>query len=300
MNRKLFKVFTFLSILSLLFLLYTPLSKTEADQVPDYIDIDTFPQNIFIDMGELKPGDKIITTINIQNKGTIDFTYFTYSEFLEGSLPYFNALKVTISDEGNHILYNGFLHGLKHLDPRKLPIFKSEELKFLFEIPYELGNEYQGLTSSFNLVFSAEAPETKPPTCEEDSTQSGCEKPPSCEEDPIQSGCEEPPSCQEDPTQSGCEEPPSCKEDPSQPGCEEPPVDVPVNPQGPNNPSESGNGGTEPEKPENDTLKNANNTNNLLPDTATNIYNLLLIGGLLFVSGAVILLIYIRKTHREL
>jgi LPXTG-motif cell wall-anchored protein len=153
-NMKL-KLFLLLGIILTLSVVFNPVFCTKAEERKD-LDIDTFPNKRFLEMDMLKPGDKIISSLDVINKGNILFTYKTNAEFSGGSKKYFNALLINVKDGKKHVLYNGKLKDFKGLDPRKLLILTKDKFFFTIEVPNELGNEYQGLSTNVKLTFFAE------------------------------------------------------------------------------------------------------------------------------------------------
>ncbi|MEB1808121.1 MAG: LPXTG cell wall anchor domain-containing protein [Bacillaceae bacterium] len=151
-----FRILFSLGLFAIMILVYTPLFKTGANEVPEILSIDTFPKEKFINLDNLKPGDKIRSAIEVQNTGNINFSYRTIAEFNGGSKKYYDVLTLEVLDENNQPLYSGSLKDFQGLSERKLSLFSKEKLYVNVEVPHELGNEYQGLSTGMKLTFFAE------------------------------------------------------------------------------------------------------------------------------------------------
>ncbi|ALC90201.1 hypothetical protein AM500_10705 [Bacillus sp. FJAT-18017] len=149
------KLLLLVTVFVMLLVINSPISQTNA-QVSQKLKIETFPSEKFLDVGMLKPGDKVITTLDVINTGNILFSYKTTASFNGGSKKYYDALHLNIKDQNGKVLYNGSLKDFKGLEPRKLQIFTKEKLIIAVEVPAELGNDYQGLSSEFKFKFFAE------------------------------------------------------------------------------------------------------------------------------------------------
>ena len=112
------KFFLLLGIMLILSFVFNPVFHTKAED-SKVLDIDTFPQDRFLEMDLLKPGDKIISSLDVINKGNILFTYKTKATYSGGSKKYYDALKINVKDSKNHVLYNGNLKDFKVLRIKK-------------------------------------------------------------------------------------------------------------------------------------------------------------------------------------
>ncbi|MEG9296067.1 TasA family protein [Mangrovibacillus sp. Mu-81] len=119
------------------------------------VDISISPSPVLFHLTNVKPGDKISREITISNKGKQDFRYLFSNTFLKGSEKFYNELILEISD-GKAILAEGKVKDFKKLDLRALESSSSETLQISIEIPYELGNEFQGLSTEFQFNFLVE------------------------------------------------------------------------------------------------------------------------------------------------
>jgi LPXTG-motif cell wall-anchored protein len=140
--------------LLLIFVLLFPLAAL-GDVNNGEIDLTTRPGKVLFDLSNVKPGDSVVREFVISNNGIQDFSYITSSRFLSGSEEFYNQLDLTIKD-ATGVLYEGKLKDLTSLDPRLLRSEHSETLLFLINIPMELGNEYQGLSTEFQLKLFVE------------------------------------------------------------------------------------------------------------------------------------------------
>jgi LPXTG-motif cell wall-anchored protein len=298
-------------IIAILILLIFFISLSTANASEKEIDINTIPNGYLFKVENIKPGDWMPRDLVIKNEGKQDFKYTAIVRETKSYKGLFEELLLLVKKD-TFVLFDGKLKDFKGLSPRILSKGAQETLFFQVTMPYELGNEFQASAAEAEIIFYAEGIRNTPPSCEEDPSQVGCEQPPSCEEDPTQAGCEQPPSCEEDPTQAGCEQPPSCEEDPSQVGCEQPPsceedpTQAGCEPPG-GNPGNPGDDNGTPGTGETPVMSEPDITEvvvipkdvNSLPNTATNNYNILLVGGLLFAFGNLLYFIQYRRRRRE-
>jgi LPXTG-motif cell wall-anchored protein len=138
----------------LIFLLLFPLGAS-GNLNNGEIDLTTTPGKVLFDITNVKPGDSVARDLVISNNGAQDFNYITSSKFLTGSEKFYNQLDLTIEDASG-VLYEGKLKDLKELEPRFLQSDQSETLQFVVKIPVELGNEFQGATTEFQLKLFVE------------------------------------------------------------------------------------------------------------------------------------------------
>jgi LPXTG-motif cell wall-anchored protein len=137
-------------------LLLYPKYTVNADEVDQKeIDIATSPHKVFFNLTNLKPGDYTSKVLTVHNNGSQDFKYLFSNKFLSGSEKFYNELKLKVKDDQG-ILFNGLIKDFETLDSRSLGSGESEKLYFTIEIPYELGNEFQGLSSEFQFKLFVE------------------------------------------------------------------------------------------------------------------------------------------------
>lgn len=279
-NKWLSKHIKIIFLTFFIFLTTMSLNISSVTAAEKEIDINTIPNGYLFKVENIKPGDWISRDFVIKNEGRQDFKYTAMVGETKSVKGLFEELKLLVKKD-TFVLFDGKLKDFKGLDPRVLPKESQETLFFQVKMPYELGNEFQASAAEAEIIFYAEGIRNTPPSCEEDPSQVGCEQPPSCEEDPTQAGCEQPPSCEEDPNQAGCEE---TGVTPEKPG---------------DNNGNPGAGGkpTEPEPDVTDVIVIPKDVNSL-PNTATNNYNFILVGGILFVFGNLLYLIQYRRRRQ--
>jgi LPXTG-motif cell wall-anchored protein len=132
-----------------------PIKNAIAEGNINEIDISTSPHKVFFEIKNSKPGDTFTKVIQIQNNGSQDFKYLFSNRFLTGSDRFYNELVLTVEDKFGE-LYKGTLKNFEKLDSRNLKSETDEEITFSIYIPYELGNEFQGLDCEFQFKFNVE------------------------------------------------------------------------------------------------------------------------------------------------
>lgn len=236
--RGFIKVSTF--IFGLFFILVFQSSMISASAAENEIDIETIPDRYTFNISKMIPGDWASRTLTIQNRGKKDFNYYAEAKFLDGSTKLYNVFSLKVWDSQG-ILFDGKLNEFGGHNPRFLKSSSQEDLKFEVKFPYELGNEYQGLSFKFEIRFIVEGSITIP--------------------------------------------------DPDNPTNPSDPVTDPEGPTNPGNPdsSDPADEGGDPILPQRpipaEELDDPPVDGQILPSTATNLYNNLLIGLLLFISG---------------
>ncbi|WP_408006174.1 LPXTG cell wall anchor domain-containing protein [Pseudalkalibacillus sp. A8] len=162
------------SVVMLVNVFYQPVMNTGADESPSVIDISTSPANYLFDIKNLKPGDWAERKIIIENDGNVDFKYNTLAKFKEGSEKLYEQLEMKVQDQDGHILFQDKLSKFGSLAERELAHHNSEEFVVTVTFPPESGNEFQGLDTSFDLVFTAEGnKESVPPKDTEIPSEGG-------------------------------------------------------------------------------------------------------------------------------
>jgi LPXTG-motif cell wall-anchored protein len=119
------------------------------------IDIATSPSKVFFNITNIKPGDHLTKELTITNQGKQDFNYILTNKFINGSEKFYNELLLTVNT-GQTKLFEGKLKDFEKLGSRELSINDSEDLTFRVEMPYELGNDYQGLATEFEFKIYVE------------------------------------------------------------------------------------------------------------------------------------------------
>lgn len=119
------------------------------------ISIDVSPADTLFQVENMKPGDWAPRTVTVENNGGADFSYRMYIENEEMD-KLFHVLLLEINDMDVE-LYNGKLADFANLGERKLASGEQEELELTIRFPEQLGNEYQGLNTAFDIIFTAES-----------------------------------------------------------------------------------------------------------------------------------------------
>jgi LPXTG-motif cell wall-anchored protein len=119
------------------------------------IDLTTNPGKVLFDLSNMKPGDSFTRNLSIGNNGNQEFNYIATSKFLSGSEIFYNKLDLIVEDK-NGVIYDGKLFEFDKLSPRLLKSKQSENLQFFIQMPMELGNEFQGLDTEFEIKLYVE------------------------------------------------------------------------------------------------------------------------------------------------
>ncbi|MBY6051979.1 LPXTG cell wall anchor domain-containing protein [Cytobacillus firmus] len=157
--RGFIKVSTF--IFWLIFILVFQSSMIFASAAENEVDIETIPDRYAFNISKMIPGDWVSRTLTIQNRGKKDFNYYTEAKFLDGSTKLYNAFSLKVWDSQD-ILFDGKLNEFEGLNTRFLKSRSQEDLKFEVKFPYELGNEFQGLSFKFEIRFIVKGSNTNP------------------------------------------------------------------------------------------------------------------------------------------
>ncbi|MFD1781327.1 TasA family protein [Fredinandcohnia salidurans] len=143
-------------LLILFLLLLNPIIVLAEDSIKHQaIDLSTNPGKVLFDLSNMKPGDSISRNLLISNNGKQDFKYILSNKFTSGDRVFYNQLDLIIEND-NEMLYHGKLQKFEELAPRFLGSKQSEALKLFVQIPIELGNEFQNLSSDFQLKIYVE------------------------------------------------------------------------------------------------------------------------------------------------
>lgn len=121
----------------------------------EIINLETTPTKVLFNISKMVPGEWASRSLKIKNNGQQDFSYLSSANLKSGSSKMYDALLLEIKD-ANGELYKGKLSDFNKLDPRFLSSSSHETLTFKVEMPYELGNEYQGLECEFEFKFYVE------------------------------------------------------------------------------------------------------------------------------------------------
>jgi hypothetical protein len=147
-SRKWLLSLSMICIICLVPFLNKPVAADE-----EVVSIGVLPNDTLFQVENMKPGDWAPRTVTIENRGTDDFLYSMHIE-RESMDRLFEELllEITASDAS---LYNGKLAAFEELEKRDLAQGEHEELEITIRFPESLGNEYQGLNTAFNIVFTA-------------------------------------------------------------------------------------------------------------------------------------------------
>ena len=144
-----------LTHLIMFFLLVISPVQVYAETNTNEIDLTTDPGKVLFDLTNIKPGDSVSRNIIIKNNGNQDFNYLASSKFLTGSEIFYDKLDLTIKDK-NGVIFQGKLFEFNKLSPRLLKSNQNENLQFHVKVPMELGNEFQGLSTYFQIKLYVE------------------------------------------------------------------------------------------------------------------------------------------------
>lgn len=158
--KKLFQILPLLLLLSWvsLFPVTSVFAEGENDTEKKEIDISLTPKDTIFNVGDMKPGDWAPRTITIKNIGSKDFDYQMKIQN-SGDEKLFHELLLEIK-AGDKELYQDKLAAFKSLPIRKLATGNEENLDVTIRFPEHLGNEFQGLQSTFAFTFTAEGKES--------------------------------------------------------------------------------------------------------------------------------------------
>jgi LPXTG-motif cell wall-anchored protein len=137
------------------FLVFIPLRTYGEAVYNNEIDLSINPGKVLFSLTNMKPGDSVTRIMTIGNNGKQDFNYVTSSKFISGSEIFYNKLDLIVEDK-NGLIYQGKLFEFDKLAPRLLKSSHSENLTFIIKMPMELGNEFQGLATEFQIKLYVE------------------------------------------------------------------------------------------------------------------------------------------------
>ncbi len=153
---KQFRLFPFLLLICVI--CFFPVTSVFADGEngtdKKEIDISISPIDALFAISNMKPGDWAPRTITVKNSGSKDFDYLMQLQN-SGEKKLFNEFLLEIK-AGDKELYKGKLAEFKSLPARKLTSGTEENLDITLRFPEHLGNDFQGLTSAFVFSFTVE------------------------------------------------------------------------------------------------------------------------------------------------
>jgi len=153
---KFFRLFPSLLLISIIcfFPQMSVFADGENDKAENEIEINISPEDNIFDISNMKPGDWAPRTITLQNSGSKDFVYHMELQN-SGDTKLFNELLLEIK-AGDKELYQGKLAAFESLPERTLTSSSKENLDITIRFPEHLGNDFQGLVSTFVFSFTAE------------------------------------------------------------------------------------------------------------------------------------------------
>ena len=157
--NKLFRLLPLLLLISgiCIFPVMSVFADGQDDTEKNEIDISLSPKENLFNISNMKPGDWAPRTITVGNSGIKDFDYEMELRN-DGETKLFNELLLEIK-VGDTELYQGNLSEFRSVPARKLLSGSDENLDITIRFPEHLGNDFQGLDSSFAFVFIAEGKE---------------------------------------------------------------------------------------------------------------------------------------------
>ncbi|MDQ0297783.1 LPXTG-motif cell wall-anchored protein [Salibacterium salarium] len=150
-----FKGLCLYGIIALFFLILKPFGSTVALDAAPVVDLTTSPENRFIEVDNLKPGDYMTRSITVNNEGNQDVNYVMTSQKQSGSDLLFEQLDLSVADDKT-TLYQGKMHEFDGFRTQSLDVNGHDELQVTVEFPAESGNEFQNLTTDVLFQFLAE------------------------------------------------------------------------------------------------------------------------------------------------
>jgi LPXTG-motif cell wall-anchored protein len=277
-------------------------------------DLATIPDDILFDVSNMKPGDWGNRELVVQNKGIYDFNYTLKIKNINGSRKLYDELLLQVT-KGTDLYFNGRLKDFADFSPQFLAKGTEEIINVRIEMPYELGNEFQGLTTSFEIELYAESVMDGGGGDPDDDRDPDDDDNPGDDQDPGDGGD---PGDDQDPGDGGDPGDDQGPDNGSDPGDNQdadndgdgeiiipdenttmPPDDRTTSPNDekesppvipPNEHSASG----DVIIPSNSTIP-AQRTGLLLPNTATHTFNFLLTGMILLTAGIILLVIQQRR-----
>jgi LPXTG-motif cell wall-anchored protein len=207
-KKILFKLFI-LSIIPILALLITQKNSFQAEEKP----ITLLPDSRLFTISNMAPGDTITKSLKIINNSEETFQYNVITRHESDSIDFFNELNIKVTDNSS-VFFNGKLKDFTLPTAKQLNKNDSDDLSFQIEMPINLGNEFQGLTTVVGFVFTAVG-DSNPPDPPDDGD------PP----DPPDDG--DPPDPPDDNEPPGTNEPPNTNEPPTQNPTPTKPADPP-------------------------------------------------------------------------
>lgn len=146
----------FIMTLYFVFNAYTGISyavEIEANQSGITVD-----QTDLFNITNLYPGQPPSESkqpLKIKNTGSFDLQCNITSELTSGDQRLFNVLKLNILDDHGAAVYSGSLGALSELSLGTIKPRSSKTFDFMLELPVDVDNSYQALSTSFQFTLAA-------------------------------------------------------------------------------------------------------------------------------------------------
>ena len=114
------------------------------------------PESVLFKIDNFKPGDWAERELFLYNDGP-DNEYFIFIDNVRGDKAFLNELQIKI-EYNNVELFQGTINDFKGIDRTFIKENENHKYFITVEFPYDLGNEYQGLTSQFDIGFYVKNP----------------------------------------------------------------------------------------------------------------------------------------------
>jgi hypothetical protein len=124
------------------------------------LGIKVSPNQALFNVSNMAPGWQGSARLDVSNAGQGSFTYSLRTVLNSGDQTLLNALILNLKDSRGNTLYNSSLGNLQNLQLGTLSQGADAGFAFTVTFPSNLGNQYQGLVSSVNFLFTAAAPES--------------------------------------------------------------------------------------------------------------------------------------------
>lgn len=118
------------------------------------------PTGPLVQLTDLKPGDQRTTNFTMTNPNDSEIDARIYGSLTSGSQSLYDNLIAELATAGSGVVWRGQLGQLSGDSAAVAPIQSnaSEPMTLTISVPPELGNNFQSLTSRFNLGFALEHP----------------------------------------------------------------------------------------------------------------------------------------------
>ncbi|WP_284139249.1 hypothetical protein [Virgibacillus sp. LDC-1] len=139
---------------TIVIMVFSSISLVHAEEEFN-VELSTNPSTILFHIEEMKPGDYASKTLTVTSNSTGMVGYIVNERFVDGSEKLYDHLTLRISDE-HSTLYDGLVKDFQQLESRELKEKDSDVITFTVSMPSELGNDFQGLRTAFELEIYAE------------------------------------------------------------------------------------------------------------------------------------------------